>query len=120
MVSAGNVFEQDMPSYLLSKQDNARASRKEWARAEGKIKMWRSQKLYILFLERIMAPYLGNIELTHYDRIFASCDAAHDSSGRLATRGFCRNVSRSCVILEINIQAGPNPIRCGQATIELP
>ena len=62
-----------MPTYVPSKRDNSRASRKEWARAERKIKMWRRQELYILFLERIMAPYLGNIELTHYDRILASC-----------------------------------------------
>jgi hypothetical protein len=120
VVSAGNVCEQDMPSYVLSKQDISRASRKEWARAERKIKMRRRQELYILFLERIMAPHLGNIMLTHYDRIFASCTAGHDSSERPAPRGFCRNVSRSCVILELNIEAGPTAIRCGRAAVELP
>jgi hypothetical protein len=64
VVSPGNFFEHEH-AFLSSKQDNSRASRKEWARAERKIKMWKRQELYILFLERIMAPYLGNIELTH-------------------------------------------------------
>jgi hypothetical protein len=32
-------------------------------------------------------------------------------------RGFCRDVSRSCVIMEINIEADPAAIRCSGAAV---
>lgn len=83
--------------------------------------MCRSRRIYIPLLERIIAPSLGIIELTHDDGLFASCDAVDDSSGRAATRGFCRNVSRSCVILEIDIfRLERRPFAAVATAIEVP